>query len=525
MSIRASSQEVTNRQKPQILGFPDVFLGLEWDMAKRAVFNTLSRSKEAFEPFEAGKIRFYSCGPTVWNLVHVGNLRSALVADLFYRYWKHAGYEVNYARNYTDVDDKIIKAARDQGKEPEALANFYVKEVEKDFKAANVLEPHHKPRVTTHVADIVALIGKILENGQAYKLNGNVVFSVDSCTDYGKLSSKNLEDLRSGARVEVDHGKASPLDFYLWKTAKEGEPAWDSPWGKGRPGWHIECSAMISKLFGDQIDVHHGGVDLVFPHHENEIAQSEAATCEKPFSKYWMHHAFVTINEEKMSKSLGNTFLAREFIEKFSGEVARALMLIPHYRSPIDFSPKSISTAIDSLQRVYEAKKVAEDLSKESSSGELHADLSQAVNVFESSAEEAMSDDFHTPRFLAAYFEMLRAYNRVQYEGTKEDRSAQARAFLAITQSHLGEILGLGEMPAREALESLADVRSRLDGLSMTSAPVKSEISEQEIDKLLQAREEARKSKDFKRADEIRDELLAKGIKIKDTPAGVSWSR
>lgn len=488
------------------------------------VFNTLTRQKEVFEPIEAGKVRFYSCGPTVWNLVHVGNLRSALVADLFFRCWQKFGFEVRYARNYTDVDDKIIKAAKEKNQDPFELAEHFVEEVEKDFRAANILEPSYKPRVTQHMKDIISMIERIQEQKASYEQDGNVLFSVSRFRDYGKLSGKRLEDLMVGARVEKDESKQDPLDFYLWKRAKAGEPSWESPWGAGRPGWHIECSAMIKSLLGDQIDVHHGGVDLVFPHHENEIAQSESGNACRPFSKYWMHHAFVTINEEKMSKSLGNTFLAREFIDQFGGEVARALMLFPHYRSPIDFSSKSISTAVDSLERLYETKDRAEALLKQAQSGgAADSEMEKAFQVFEEKALEALADDFHTPKFCSSFFEMLRVYNRLQYNGEAAQQSLHAEMFLKLTKVWMSDVLGLGGQESSGFLAQLKNIRKRIEGLGAESSGGV-ELRPEEIERLVEEREQARKAKNFKRSDEIREQLAAAGIEIKDTPTGPRWT-
>lgn len=372
--------------------------------------NSLTGKKERLETLQPGKLTFYSCGPTVYNLIHIGNLRAALVADLFFKFFRRAGYDVQFVRNYTDVDDKIINRARQEAVSSEQIALKYITEVEKDYALAGLDEPTHKTTVTSHIPEIIRMIEKIIQNKKAYSVDGEVFFSVSDFPDYGKLSKRNLDELEVGARVEVNEKKRNPLDFSLWKPAKPGEPYWDSPWGKGRPGWHIECSAMASKWLGDRIDIHHGGEDLIFPHHENEIAQSESASCCSPFVKYWLHSAFLTISKEKMSKSLGNVFLARDFLSKYSGEVARYLLLSVHYRSVIDFGDEAIENALVGLQRIYEAKERAQkisglkravaDLRAETMWGSFVVDCERARER----VLDSLANDFSTPNYCRSFF-------------------------------------------------------------------------------------------------------------------------
>ncbi len=487
------------------------------------VTNTLTGDKEPLQTREPGKITLYSCGPTVYNFIHIGNLRAALAADLFFRFFKRAGYQVNFVRNYTDVDDKIIKRALEERITSEEVARKYIQEVERDFALAGLQEPTHKTTVTTHMPEIVAMIERIISNGHGYAVDGEVFFSVSSFPEYGKLSHKKLDELEVGARVEVNERKRNGLDFSLWKPAKPGEPSWDSPWGKGRPGWHIECSAMASKWLGDQIDVHHGGEDLIFPHHENEIAQSECASGCAPFVKFWLHSAFLTISKEKMSKSVGNVFLAREFLSQYSGEVARALLLSAHYRSILDFSEDSIDQALTGLSRIYEAKQKAFDLLKtrravpdlraEAIWGEFVQDCEKTRRLF----DEAMCNDFNTPEVFAALFQLVREFNRVSAEPlalATPAASLGAQALVDLLEKDLGEITGIGRQDPVRALADLSRIRAARAG---------SKITPEQVESLLVERREARKAKNFARADDIRKELDAQGVTIKDGPQGTTW--
>ncbi len=492
------------------------------------VTNTLSGKKEDLQTREPGKLTFYSCGPTVYGLIHIGNLRGGLVADMFYRYFQRAGYEVIYVRNYTDVDDKIINKAHLEKMSAEDLAKKYTREVELDYAVAGMLEPTHKTSVTTHIAEIIQIIEKIISEGKGYVIEGGeVLFSISSFPTYGKLSHKKIEDLVAGIRVEVNAKKQNPLDFSLWKPAKPGEPSWDSPWGKGRPGWHIECSAMATKWLGDQIDVHHGGEDLIFPHHENEIAQTEGATGKDPFVRYWLHHAFLTLSKEKMSKSLGNVFTAREFLTQFSGEIARYLLLSVHYRSIIDFREETLDHTLTSLHRIYEAKAKALELMGQSRArADLRAEA--AWGTFAASCEQARTEidshyanDFNTPGALGTLFTLIREFNRTLAEPlTQATPSAVlgAAELVKIIEEDIGGILGIGRSNPAKVLEDIARIRA-----ARSATPPSERLTEAEILERIQARTDARKNKDFQAADTIRKDLEARGVLIKDGPAGTTW--
>lgn len=489
--------------------------------------NTLTGKKEIFKSYQPGQVSFYSCGPTVYGHIHIGNLRAALVADMIFRFFKHVGYDVNFVRNYTDVDDKIIKRGKEEGISAGEVAKKYTIEVEKDFAAAGIQEPTHKTTVTTHMPEIIALIEKIIKSGKGYVVGGEVYFKIEAFPGYGKLSHKKIDDLEAGARVDVSEKKNNPLDFSLWKPAKLGEPSWDSPWGKGRPGWHIECSAMSSKWLGDQIDLHHGGEDLIFPHHENEIAQSEAASGKEPFVKYWLHHAFVTLSKEKMSKSVGNVFLAKDFLGQFSGEVARYLLLATHYRSPIDLGDETIETALTSIQRLYEAKakasevaklhRVVPDLRAESGWGSFVSDCEKAKTAINS----AYANDFNSAEALAALFTLIREFNRILAEpraAATPSATLGAQQLIEVIEKEIGAVLGIGLLNPAKGLGEIQRIRaSRLSPGGATKP------SEQEIKDLIQQRLDARKAKDFAKADQIRKDLAVRGVVLKDSPSGTTW--
>lgn len=493
------------------------------------VINTLSGKKEELKTHQPGKLTFYSCGPTVYGFIHIGNLRGGLVADMFFRYFKRVGYDVTFVRNYTDVDDKIIMKAREEKVTPEELAKKYTLEVEKDYAVAGMLEPTHKTTVTSHIQEIIAIIQKIIEQGKAYVIEGGeVLFSINSFPDYGKLSHKKIDDLIAGIRVEVNSKKKNPLDFSLWKPAKLGEPSWDSPWGKGRPGWHIECSAMATQWLGDQIDVHHGGEDLIFPHHENEIAQTEGATGKAPFVKYWLHHAFLTLSKEKMSKSLGNVFTARDFLTQFSGEIARYMLLSVHYRSIIDFTSETIEHALTGLHRIYEAKAKALELQKVSRArADLRAEA--AWGSFIASCEKArdeidehFANDFNTAGVLGSLFTLIREFNRTAAEPLAQATPSAilgATELIRILEQDVGGVLGVGISSPEKVLHDIARIRAQQSQLS--GAPARP--SETEIQNAIAARAEARKQKDFAKADLIRKELEARGVLIKDSSGGTTW--
>ncbi len=490
--------------------------------------NTLSGKKEVLVTLVPGKLSFYSCGPTVYNLIHIGNLRGALVADMFVRYFRRAGYEVNYVRNYTDVDDRIIRLANEQGMHFEEYGRKFIQEVEKDYAVASMIEPDHKTKVIDHIQEIIALVEKIIGNGKAYVAeDGEVFFSIGSFPGYGKLSHKQIDDLVAGHRVDIRENKRNPLDFSLWKPAKPGEPSWDSPWGKGRPGWHIECSAMASKWLGDQIDVHHGGEDLIFPHHENEIAQSEGGSGKGPFVKYWLHHAFLTLSKEKMSKSIGNVFLAREFLTQFGGEVARYLLLSVHYRSLIDFDENAIDQTLAGLQRIYEAKAKAQQLvvlkaavpdqRAEAAWGSFLASVEATRNEI----DDQFANDLATPGVLAALFTLIREFNRTTAEihgSSTPSAVLGAREFIRLMEEDLGSVLGIGRLEAQKALGDIERIRSLRPTSEGKSRPQEGEILQAIADRIA-----ARQAKNFAEGDRIRKELEERGVVLKDGPQGTTW--
>ena len=466
------------------------------------IFNTLTRRKEEFVPLEEGKVKMYVCGPTVYNLIHIGNARPMIIFDTVRRYMEYKGYEVNYVSNFTDVDDKIIKKAIEEGVSAEEISTRYIKECKKDMADMNVKPATTAPQATQEIQGMIDMIQTLIDKGYAYPAaDGTVYFRVKKFKEYGKLSHKNLDDLQSGFRslkVSGEDQKEDPLDFVLWKPKKEGEPSWPSPWCDGRPGWHIECSVMSKKYLGEEIDIHAGGEDLIFPHHENEIAQSECCNG-KIFARYWMHNGFLNIDNRKMSKSLGNFRTVRQIGEQYDLQVLRFFMLNAHYRSPLNFSADLMEAAKNSLERILEA---AGKLSERKDNGaaenitEEELALLKEAEGFVTKFEAAMDDDFNTADALAAIFEL------VKFANTNVDENS-SREFAG----------GL-----YEELFKLSDVL----GLKIEK---KEEILDKEIEDLIQERQAARKAKDFKRADEIRDELLKKGIILKDTREGVKWQR
>ena len=464
------------------------------------IYNTLTRKKEEFVPIEEGKVRMYVCGPTVYNLIHIGNARPMIVFDTVRRYFEYKGYEVSYVSNFTDVDDKIIKKAIEEGVSAQEISERYIDECKKDMDGMNVRPATVHPLATKEIDGMIEMIRTLIEKGYAYAASdGTVYYRVKKFSGYGKLSHKNLDDLQSGFRalqVSGEEQKEDPLDFVLWKPKKDGEPYWDSPWCKGRPGWHIECSVMSRKYLGEQIDIHAGGEDLIFPHHENEIAQSEACNG-KTFARYWMHNAFLNIDNHKMSKSLGNFRTVREISEQYDLQVLRFFMLNAHYRSPLNFSADLMEASKNALTRIRECAGKLKDRAK--ASGAMSAEeeaLALEAKQYTGAFEKAMEDDFNTADALAAIFDLVRFAN-----------------------SHAGsESSGGFARSLYDQLKKLCDVL----GLEIE---VKEEILDQEIEALIQERQNARKAKDFKRADEIRDELAEKGILLKDTREGVKWQR
>ena len=465
------------------------------------IYNTLSKAKEEFIPLEEGKVKMYVCGPTVYNLIHIGNARPMIVFDTVRRYMEYKGYEVNYVSNFTDVDDKIIKKAIEEGVDSSVISERYIAECKKDMEALNVKPATTHPLATNEICGMLDMIGTLIEKGHAYAAaDGTVYFRTKSFKEYGKLSHKNLDDLQGGNRsllVSGEEQKEDPLDFVLWKPRKEGEPAWESPWCDGRPGWHIECSVMSKKYLGDEIDIHAGGEDLVFPHHENEIAQSEAANG-KTFARYWMHNAFLNIDNKKMSKSAGNFFTVRDISEKYDLQVLRFFMLSAHYRSPLNFSADLMEAAKNGLERIVTAAEKLRDLQGKTT-GELtesEAASLEEARIFMKKYEEAMEDDFNTADAISAIFEM------VKFTNTNANADS-SKAYV-------------------DALYAQLDKMAEICGLILEK---KTEILDEEIEKLIQERQDARKAKNFARADEIRNQLLEQGIVLEDTREGVKWKR
>lgn len=463
------------------------------------IYNTLTKKKEEFVPIEPGKVRMYVCGPTVYNLIHIGNARPMIVFDTVRRYMEYKGYEVNYVSNFTDVDDKIIKKANEEGVSAEEIAARYIGECKKDMADMNVRPATKHPLATEEIDGMIDMISTLIEKGYAYEKNGTVYFRTRNFREYGKLSHKNLDDLQSGFRslkVSGEEEKEDPLDFVLWKPKKEGEPYWTSPWSDGRPGWHIECSVMSRKYLGEQIDIHAGGEDLIFPHHENEIAQSEACNG-KEFSHYWMHNAFLNIDNKKMSKSLGNFFTVRDIAERYDLQVLRFFMLSAHYRSPLNFSAELMNAAKAGLERIVTGANRLKQAA--SQPGELTADEKAKLKEAEGYVkkfEAAMDDDFNTADAIAAVFEF------VKFANTTADETASGKYAAALMEklNQLCSILGI-------------------------QTEKKEEMLDEEIEAMIAARQAARKAKDFAKADEIRGQLLEKGIILEDTRQGVKWKR
>jgi cysteinyl-tRNA synthetase len=483
------------------------------------VYNTLSAGKEEFVPREPGKVGMYVCGVTVYDHCHIGHARANVVFDVIYRYLSHIGYDVNYVRNYTDIDDKIINRANREGVPYNEVSERFIAEFDKDMARLGLRLPTHQPKATEHIDDIITIVSTLIDKGVAYQAGGDVFFCVDRFDDYLKLSGRNLEEMQAGARIEVDERKRHPMDFALWKEAKPGEPYWESPWGKGRPGWHIECSAMSMKFLGSTFDIHGGGKDLIFPHHENEIAQSEAASGQQ-FVKYWLHNGFVNINAEKMSKSLGNFFTIKEVLEKYDSEVLRFFLLSSHYRSPIDFSDQNLTEAEAGISRIYQALAGIDEAraavaAKKPATGNAEAvkELGDMAETFPARFREAMDDDFNTALALANVFDLVRGVNRVLADGlagTDEARGALAAARAGIDE--LGGVLGLFTTEPSAFFARITE--RKMAGLA---------IAPEEIEQLIEERAAARKQKDFKRSDEIRDLLLARGIVLLDGPQGTTW--
>lgn len=464
------------------------------------IFNTLTRQKEEFVPLEAGKVKMYVCGPTVYNLIHIGNARPMIVFDTVRRYLEYKGYEVNFVSNFTDVDDKIIKKALEEGVDAGTISKRYIEECIKDMDAMNIKPATNNPLATEEISGMLNMIQQLIDSGHAYAAkDGTVYFRTKSFEDYGKLSNKNLEELQSGFReikVTGESGKEESSDFVLWKPRKEGEPYWDSPWCEGRPGWHIECSVMSKKYLGDRIDIHAGGEDLIFPHHENEIAQSEAANG-KEFAKYWMHNAFLNIDNRKMSKSLGNFFTVREVGETFDLQVLRFFMLSAHYRSPLNFNEDLMESSKNGLDRILTAVDKLRDLENSAKLDQRkESEDKKPINDFVTKFEDAMEDDFNTADAISAIFELVKFSN----SNIGADNSKDYVNFVKSTLESLCHILGIVTEKEEEILDD-------------------------EIEAMIEARQQARKDRDFALADEIRGKLLKRSIVLEDTREGVKWKR
>ena len=458
------------------------------------IYNTLTRTKEEFVPIDSGEVKMYSCGPTVYDYFHIGNARPFIVFDTMRRYLEYQGYNVKFVQNFTDVDDKMIKRANDEGITVKELGDRFIKEYFEDAEALGIHPATVHPKATENIDAIINIIKKLEEKGFAYNVDGDVYFSTKKFREYGKLSKQPLEDLEAGARIDVNETKQDAMDFALWKKQKPGEPAWESPWGMGRPGWHIECSAMANKYLGETIDIHSGGQDLIFPHHENEIAQSECANG-KPFARYWMHNGYININNQKMSKSLGNFFTVRDIRKKYDSEVIRFFMLSAHYRNPINFADTLMEQAKSAVERVYTCIENLEFLEQSAPEGEADKAVSEKLEGFKQKFIAAMDDDLNTAGAIAAIFDIVYMANtEINGESTKQTIE-QTIALI----HELGNVLGLFNKETKRSIDA-------------------------EVEALIEERNKARAEKNWARADEIRDKLREMNIILKDTPQGVQWS-
>lgn len=460
------------------------------------IFNTLTRDKEEFKPITEGEVKIYACGPTVYNYIHIGNARPICVFDVLRRYLEYRGYKVTFVQNFTDIDDKIIKKANEEGTDYKTVSEKYIEEFWKDAKGLNFRPATVHPKATENIDKIIEIVSGLIENGHAYAVDGDVYFSPKTFPEYGKLSHQPLEELEAGARIMVGDIKRDPMDFALWKAAKPGEPYWDSPWGKGRPGWHIECSAMVCRYLGETIDIHCGGQDLIFPHHENEIAQSECFTG-KPFAHYWMHNGYINVDNVKMSKSLGNFFTVRDVAEKYGYEPIRYLMISSSYRSPINYSVDIIEQCKASLQRLYTCRDGIDFEIKNAPDGELDENIKAQFDKRVEQFIKAMDDDLNTADGIAAVFELARDINT----------------------------LVVGKGVTKATAEYAAKIFDELTGVLGLVYNRKTETLDEDIDAMIEARTKARKEKNWAEADRIRDELKAMGIVLEDTAQGVKWHR
>ena len=474
------------------------------------LYNTMTNKIEEFKTIEKNKVKMYVCGPTVYNYIHLGNARPIVVFDTLARYFEHKGMEVEFVQNFTDVDDKIINKSMEEGTSASEVSEKYIKYFFEDISKLNILESVKRPKVTENMAEIIEIIQKLIDNGFAYEKDGDVYFEVKKYKDYGKLSNQKIEELELGARIDVSEIKKNPVDFALWKKKKDGEPFWESPWGEGRPGWHIECSAMAKKYLGDTFDIHGGGQDLVFPHHENEIAQSKCAY-HGNFANYWLHNGFIQINGDKMSKSLGNFFLLREILEKFSGNVVRLFILSTHYRKPINFSFENMEDTKKALQNIVKSmnkfENIVEKYKNEKIENVKNSEFSQKIEEFDKKFEEAMAEDMNTPQALATIFDQIRETNK--FISTNE--SEFSTIYYEIKKSYDS---------LKQKIENVFGIAIEVENAVKEEEGENMELTKKLIELLIKLRSEARSEKNFKLSDEIRDELKALGVEIKDNKDG-----
>ncbi len=481
------------------------------------IYNTLTRKKETFQPLEAGHIKLYVCGITSYDYCHIGHARSALAFDMIVRYFRYLGNKVTYIRNFTDIDDKIIVRANEQNTTTEELANRFIDEFYVDMDQLGVDRPTLEPKATEHIQEMIDLISELIEKNMAYPAGGDVYYSVNNFADYGKLSGRNLEDMQAGARIRINDNKNNPMDFVLWKASKPGEPSWESPWGPGRPGWHIECSAMSRKYLGDTFDIHGGGQDLIFPHHENELAQSEGANS-KPFVNMWIHHGFVTIRDEKMSKSLGNFLTIRDILKHYHPEVLRFFIFSTQYRNPLDFSEKAMQDAMAGLDRLYECVAAIESLPTDcvADAPSIVTDKDRKkLESMEDRFQKAMDNDFNTAKAQGVFFETVKVLNKIQRQlpgkPAREDYELLSQS--VSTMKKLASIMGILTENAADYLQA-----KKTDMLADTN------ITEEEIQDFIRKRNQARQDKDWATSDAIRDKLLDLNIELKDGPEGTGWT-
>lgn len=478
------------------------------------LYNTLTKNKEPFKSIEPNKVKIYLCGPTVYDLLHIGNFRGAIFFNLMRNWLEKIGNDVTFVYNYTDVDDKIIKRANDEGVDSLVISERYIQEFKKDFERLGLVPHDHNPKVTDYIPQIVKFVEKLIENNKAYVVDGEVFYSIENFEDYGKLSGKKLDELEAGQRVEVDQRKKSPYDFVLWKPSKAGEPSWDSPWSKGRPGWHIECSAMIQSLLGETIDIHGGGIDLIFPHHENEIAQGEGATGCK-YCNYWVHNNFINFKDQKMSKSLGNVIRGREFMDRYHPEVMKYLMLSSHYRAMLSLSEDKITQTISALARVYSALEQACDILAEPNITPTKPidSFTKLLAQSDKAIAQALNDDFNTVEVMAAIFEVVRTYNAQNFHKKRKDPIAHATiiAFKDWLQEQ-GKMMALFQEDPKTMLKALNDIMVKEKNIDVAK-----------VEELLTQRNLAREQKDWAKADQYRDQLKEMGVEFQDGAEGTTW--